>query len=243
MKQVLSPTNFDPNPVEDAYDKIKKFLADCDDPSLSSAVTESLQTMEECFSKYSPGSVSVCFNGGKDCVVMLHIVHAVHQKLFPGHKLKSFYISEKKTFAEVDNFMVATIERYGLENKVYQEPMKSALAEMLSADPEVTATTLGVRMGDPGSAKMAPFSPTDGDWPTVMRVNPILAWDYHQVWRFIRALCLPYPSLYDQGYTSLGNPDNTRPNPALVRTNSAGEEIFLPAYTLQDPGLERQGRT
>ena len=154
--------------------------------------------MEECFTKYSRGSVSVCFNGGKDCVVMLHLVHAVHQKLFPGTKLKSFYISEKKTFAEVDSFMEATIERYGLDNKVYQEPMKEALAEMLSADPEVTATTLGVRRGDPGSAKMSSFSPTDGDWPAVMRVNPILAWDYHHVWRFIRSLCLPYPSLYDQ---------------------------------------------
>ena len=94
--------------------------------------------------------------------------------------------------------MDATIERYGLENKVYQEPMKSALAEMLSSDPEVSATTLGVRRGDPGSAKMAPFSPTDGDWPAVMRVNPILDWDYHHVWKFIRALCLPYPCLYDQ---------------------------------------------
>ena len=198
MKQVMSPTNFDPNPVEDAYDKIKKFLDDCDDQSLSCAVTASLQTMEECFTKYPPASVSVCFNGGKDCVVMLHIVHAVHQKLFPDQKLKSFYVSEKKTFAEVDSFMENTIARYGLENKVYQEPMKSALAEMLSSDPEVSATALGVRRGDPGSAKMAPFSPTDGDWPTVMRVNPILDWDYHHVWRFIRALCLPYPSLYDQ---------------------------------------------
>ena len=83
---------------------------------------------------------------------------------------------------------------------------------------------------------------TDGDWPRVMRVNPILSWDYHQVWRFIRALSLPYPSLYDQGYTSLGNPDNTQPNPALATTNSTGEVKFQPAYTLQDPGLERQGR-
>ena len=238
----MTPTTFDPNPVEDAYAKIKKFLEDCSDPTLKDAVEGSLKTMEECFAKYPPGSVSVCFNGGKDCVVMLHIVHAVHQKLFPGSKLKSFYVSEKKTFKEVDSFMEATIERYGLENKVYQEPMKSALAEMLSADPSVSATTLGVRLGDPGSSKMASFSPTDGDWPAVMRVNPILAWDYHHVWTFIRALSLPYPSLYDQGYTSLGNPENTLPNPALVTTNSAGEEMFSPAYTLQDPGLERQGR-
>merc|ERR1719492_540929 len=100
---------------------------------------------------------------------------------------------------------------------------------------------LGVRVGDPGSAYVSYFSPTDGDWPAVMRVHPVLDWSYAQVWAFIRGLGLPYPSLYDQGYTSLGNPDNTRPNSALATTNSAGEVNFQPAYTLQDPGLERQG--
>ena len=49
------------------------------------------------------------------------------------------------------------------------------------------------------------FSMTDGDWPRVMRVNPIFGWGYGHVWRFVRGLSLEYPSLYDQGYTSLGN--------------------------------------
>ena len=74
---------------------------------------------------------------------------------------------------------------------------------MLSSDPAVQATVLGVRKGDPGADRMDNFSPTDGDWPRVIRVNPILAWEYSHVWRFIRALSLPYPSLYDQAVTVL----------------------------------------
>ena len=242
MKELLSPVSFDPNTTENTYQKIQNLLTDCDDEKFCEVVRTALETMEECYRKFSPGSVSVCFNGGKDCVVMLHIAHAVHQNLFQQKKMKSFYVKEEETFAEVESFMSDTIERYSLDNKVYQQPIKAALSQMLAADPEVKATVLGVRKGDPGADRMNSFSPTDGDWPAVMRVNPVLNWDYRHVWRFIRSLSLPYPSLYDQGYTSLGRPDNTQPNPALAYTNSAGETMYRPAYSLQDPSLEREGR-
>eukprot|EP00092_Neocalanus_flemingeri_P031631 GFUD01034349.1.p1 GENE.GFUD01034349.1~~GFUD01034349.1.p1 ORF type:complete len:517 (+),score=126.37 GFUD01034349.1:92-1552(+) len=241
MKE-MSPINFDPNPMENSLDKIKEFLEDCNDENLVQVVDHSFKTIEECFTKYEPEKVSVCFNGGKDCIVMLHLVHAYHQKYFPGRKLKSFYISEKKTFSEVDRFMDTTISRYNLHNKVFEGPMKPALAKMLEDDPSVAATILGVRKGDPGSQYMDTFSPTDGDWPKVIRVNPILDWKYNNIWAFLRGLSLPYPSLYDQGYTSLGNPDNTIPNPALSYLTDKGEESFKPAYMLEDSTLERQGR-
>jgi len=243
LKEKMMPINFDPSPTKNAYQKILNFARETDDQLLSEAIKKSINVIEECFTRYQQENVSVCFNGGKDCVVMLHLVHAVHQNLFPEKKLKSFYVSEKKTFSELDDFIEKTIESYELKNKTYEEPMKAALGHMLSDDKDVLVTLLGVRHGDPGSKYVDYFSPTDGDWPKVMRVHPILDWSYKQVWQFIRGLYVPYPSLYDAGYTSLGNPDNTKPNPALKYETEAGEERFKPAYLLEDQSLERQGRS
>ena len=200
MQELFSPVTFDPNPTDKTLEKIENLLTDCQDEGFCDAVRTALDTMEECYRKFPPDSVSVCFNGGKDCVVMLHIAHAVHQSLAKEKRMKSFYVREDETFPEVETFMTDTIKRYSLDNKVYQQPIKSALSQMLAGDPEVKATVLGVRKGDPGADRMNYFSPTDGDWPAVMRVNPILTWDYSHVWRFIRALSLPYPSLYDQAW-------------------------------------------
>ena len=150
IEEKMKPINFDPSPTENAYDKIKEFIDRADDDQFKEDLNKAIEIVEDCFKKYSQENVSVCFNGGKDCIVMLHLVHAVHQKLFPEKKLKSFYVSEKKTFDEVDDFIEKCIASYGLVNKTYQEPMKTALKQMLDDDKDVQATLLGVRRGDPG---------------------------------------------------------------------------------------------
>lgn len=78
---------------------------------------------------------------------------------------------------------------------------------------------------------------TDKNWPQIMRVSPILDWSYSDVWDFVHQLQIPYCSLYDQGYTSLGHKNNTDFNSALHTKNG-----YLPAYFLEDGSLERQGR-
>jgi len=63
------------------------------------------------------------------------------------------------------------------------------------------------------------------------------------VWRFMRTCELPYCSLYDVGYTSIGNINNTVPNKALeMEVESGAERRYRPAYELEDPSLERCNR-
>lgn len=69
------------------------------------------------------------------------------------------------------------------------------------------------------------------------------------MWHFLRTFNLPYCSLYDQGYTSLGKKSQTFPNSALLRKNPSAmvcqENLstrYWPAYMLSDWTLERTGR-
>ena len=120
------------------------------------------------------------------------------------------------------------------------------------------AFLLGTRKGDPNCKEQETFAPSSTWMPPFMRVNPILDWRYGHIWHFLRRYELPYCSLYDQGYTSLGTyvfpppthppthpsthpppssqttgkVDDTRPNPALAKEDGSGG--FHPAYMLSD---------
>lgn len=59
-------------------------------------------------------------------------------------------------------------------------------------------------------------------YPDFLRLNPIINWNYEQVWTFIRDFQVPYCPLYDEGfsfltlgYTYLGNKHNTTKNSTL----------------------------
>ena len=78
---------------------------------------------------------------------------------------------------------------------------------------------------------------------------PILDWDYCAIWSFLRKLELPYCSLYDEGFTSIGERHNSRPNPRLmIGEEEEGNEVqsnsekYRPAYELTDGDLERLSR-
>ena len=62
-------------------------------------------------------------------------------------------------------------------------------------------------------------------------------------YQFIRHLDIPYCSLYDLGYTSLGGTTDTHPNPALrAEGDESAESKYRPAYELMADEAERLGR-
>lgn len=68
---------------------------------------------------------------------------------------------------------------------------------------------------------------------------PILNWNYNDVWDFIFQFNIPYCSLYDQGYTSIGNKSDTIKNPKLFNQKL---QIYEPAFKLCNQNFERNSR-
>ena len=46
------------------------------DASFVAHVEDAFATLKDCFERYKPHEVIVAFNGGKDCIVILHLAYA-----------------------------------------------------------------------------------------------------------------------------------------------------------------------
>lgn len=128
--------------------------------------------------------------------------------------------------------------RYELDVLRFNTSFKGGL-ETLVKENGVKAIVLGTRESDPNAVGQGFFCPSSEGWPPFMRVNPILDWSYRDVWDFMQLIGVEYCSLYDLGYTSIGNMKDTEPNINLLEKEGG---TYSPAYKLQDGTYERAGR-
>lgn len=194
--------------------------------------------IEECFDRFSPNEVFLSFNGGKDCTAVLHLTSAF-LALKGSEPLLSLYIIGD-SFPEVEEFVAKAAAYYGLRVVRKNRPMKEALTKFIKENPKLRACLMGTRKADPNAENLEPFCQTDPGWPELLRVNPIFDWNYNQIWQFLLDFNVPYCSLYDKGYSSVGVASLTLRNPLLRDPNNPS--IYLPAHTLADDSTERQGR-
>ncbi|RPA97440.1 adenine nucleotide alpha hydrolases-like protein [Choiromyces venosus 120613-1] len=216
----------------------------------------SLDVIEEALRRYKLENLSISFNGGKDCLVLLilflaslppHLPPSAEQK---GRKINSVYVTTTYPFPQVDDFVQTCIATYHLSLTRYSQPMKPSFERYLQENPNVQAIFVGTRRTDPHGEFLTHFDVTDHGWPKFMRVHPVVDWGYREVWGFLRELHIPYCILYDMGYTSLGGTKDTHPNPALLEDGTEVQECpdgerkrkFRPAYELVEDDQERLGR-
>ncbi|XP_044756903.1 FAD synthase-like [Coccinella septempunctata] len=208
-------------------------------------VKNAIQVIETCFEKYGPENTFLSFNGGKDCTVLLHLTLIVLEKHYPCYSQKPLclYVQGDQPFKEQEEFILKCQQYYNLEIVTLKMGIKDALASILRDCPNLKACLMGTRKTDPFSQTLSEFQLTDKDYPEVMRVNPLLNWSYYHIWDYLLYYKVPYCKLYDMGYTSLGNVDNTLKNPLLLYSDPIKEsEEYLPAYKLLQEGSERIGR-
>jgi len=212
-------------------------------------VKDSLDVIEKSLTAHNFDYDKFCvgFNGGKDCTVLLHLIYTVLVK-HQGNgdeKLKAYYVKGADTFPELAEFVELSVTRYGLDLIAVEETdYKKALEVFKNSEVGKSVDTIfmGTRASD-NATSLQVEQRTDPGWPEFLRFSPILHWSYREVWSFLRDLQIPYCSLYDKGYTSLGAQSKTFVNPKLKVVTPEGETIYLPAYALQDPDAERSGRS
>ncbi|KAG8461354.1 hypothetical protein KFE25_010541 [Diacronema lutheri] len=214
-------------------------FAACECPRLGPPLRRALEIFADAFRLYGADGVLGSFNGGKDAVVIFHLMRAAlahHQQGLadretsaPGQlppaplraKPQLIYFHDAREFGEVEDFVAAAVADADAQLHTYEGGIVEGLRAHIDAQKAAGRTAafafaLGTRQGDPNCKGQTAFAPSSAWMPPFMRVNPILDWDYGLVWQFLRTYELPYCALYDRGYTSLGTQDDTLPNPALA---------------------------
>ncbi|KAI0634055.1 hypothetical protein C8Q77DRAFT_1109623 [Trametes polyzona] len=250
-------------------------FAQLPDDGLAAAVREALQVIDEALNTWGEDHISLSFNGGKDCTVLLHLVAASLGRRTtpdrPRKPLSAVYIPVPSPFPELEAFINDAARTYDLDLFHCPHPtgptfpvetvptpgstsapvpkhvkggegMRKALELYKARFPHIEAILIGTRRGDPHGAKLGFRNPTDPGWPQFVRVNPIINWSYADVWAYLRRFKVPYCSLYDEGYTSLGSTYNTFPNPAL-RVQGSCASCPLPNGSSRAPASTSDGNS
>ena len=245
-------------------------LRACTDEYISPLLQSTLSDLEMAYRLYGPYCMVGSYNGGKDAVVIFHLMRAVHahfceemrRECGPDYLIprpRTIYFQHEDEFPEVESLLEETVGLYDLDMIAFKEgvsfgdglrylvernfaPNKQGVSYSSSSQvpPHPLAFILGTRSDDPNAGGQGVYAPSSSYMPPFLRVNPILNWTYGHVWHFLRLFDLPYCSLYDDGYTSLGTVKDTLPCPALKKSDSSDE--YWPAYMLRDFDQERAGR-
>jgi 3'-phosphoadenosine 5'-phosphosulfate sulfotransferase (PAPS reductase)/FAD synthetase len=222
--------------------RLDSFAQNC---TFTEGFQKSMSVLCDAIRLYSIPALAVSFSGGKEACVVLYLLRYCILKTGGSIKdLKILYFQDNHAFPEVDSFLTDIRRDLNLSFTSFSCSYKQGMEEAVGLG--VKGVFMGVRVGDPYTDRVEHFQPSSPSWPAFMRINPVTHWSYGEVWEFLRVCKLPYCVLYDQGYTSLGNRENTVRNSLLRVPGIAGaEEAYLPAYMLgaHHEHLERTNRS
>ena len=190
-------------------------------------VEKAKQVIKETAQRVKPKEVAVAWTGGKDSTTLLHLIREVFSGEIP---FRVMFNDSTIEFPEVYDFIkqltkewqidLLWVEHLPEDIKAYQEAKtKEEQMEIMRLAKinainfalkkyQLKAFMSGIRWDEhEARSKEKYFSPR----PTHLRIHPLLHFTLEDIWRYIRTYHVPYVSLYDQGYKSLGEAPFTKP--------------------------------
>ncbi|KAL4072201.1 hypothetical protein J3A83DRAFT_4092611 [Scleroderma citrinum] len=84
--------------------------------NIAHLVKQSLDVIEQALQTYGPDRISLSFNGGKDCTVLLHLYTAALARHYPQtQSITAVYIPVPSPFPELEAFLSQETKAYGLD--------------------------------------------------------------------------------------------------------------------------------
>lgn len=169
---------------------------------------------------YKEQIIYIAWTGGKDSTVLLHLIRCAFKNTIP---FPVFFNDSTMEFDEIYKFVTMLKKRWQLQLTVFQHDTdllrqfqntknirkKQDLARLMKIDAitrfiayrQVEAFIVGIRRDEhPARSKETQISMRKDH----VRIHPILDFTEQDIWEYIRSYNIPYVSLYDKGYRSLG---------------------------------------
>ncbi|KAJ7392736.1 FAD1 flavin adenine dinucleotide synthetase [Desmophyllum pertusum] len=95
-----------------SVEKVYSLLDPRDESNTSACLKGAWAVIQQTLQLYSLDELCISFNGGKDCTVLLHILHAALNKLSPPpQQLKALYVCYNSPFPQAEDFISETTQR------------------------------------------------------------------------------------------------------------------------------------
>lgn len=208
--------------------------------TLEKKIEKAHEIIKEASERWKNDEIAVAWTGGKDSTVLLHLVREAFNGKIP---FKVFFNDSTLEFDEIYKFVkkikkdwkldLLWIKHMPEDLKAYKntkdkeermEIMRIAKINAINfalSEYNIKAFLSGIRLDEhEARSNEKYFSPR----PTNTRVHPILNFTIEDIWEYTKKYKVPYVSLYDKGYKSLGEKPFTKPVKDKNAPERAGRE-------------------